>query len=123
MTMKPHNPESLISWEQLRDLLGDQADVEQQGMLADMWREMRADLEVSWARLGENDDEAELRRGLHALRGLVAMWGLAAVARRMYECETDPESAERWRREKAELTVWLERSVAEIENRFPGLAG
>jgi hypothetical protein len=121
--MKPtDNTEGLVDWVQIHDLVGDMSDLEQRQMLSDMWRDMRADVQVAWDGLAACQEEAELRGALHALRGLVSMWGLVAVANRMHECEKGPAPAAVWRREVGELTLWLGRSFAEIEGRYPHLA-
>lgn len=116
------NPsETLIDWPQLDDLIGDTTDIEQGRMLAEMWCSVREDLEVSWPALARCQNEAELRYALHGLRGVLSMWGLAAVAGRMQICETGPESQVLWQREAGELTRCLERSLAAVEQRYPDL--
>lgn len=119
--MNSENKDESVDWSQITDLIGDEGDTSQHAMLADMWRDMRADIRKDWIGLDQIMDETELKRVLHRLRGVVAMWGLGELAAHMQTIENEPESVQAWRRRSGALAIVCDRSIAAITARFPWL--
>ena len=120
--MTTTSDDALISWEQLADLVGEDADPEQGRMLAEMWGSMVADVRLDWTKMAALESDGDLKGALHRMRGVVSMWGLDALSGFLLECEKDVAPRERWAERSAELTAVLERSIGAVERRHPGLA-
>lgn len=120
--MTTTSDDALINWEQLADLVGDDADPEQRRMLAEMWGGMVADVRSEWTTLDALESDGDLKAALHRLRGLVSMWGLDALSILLLECEKNGAPRAWWAGRSAELAGVLENSVGAVERRYPGLA-
>lgn len=115
--------EDLIDWRQVGDLLGEDEGAEEREMVASMWRDATPDMAREEAGLDAETDNEGAKARLHRLRGLVAMWGMRAMARAMLACEMAAEPAAEWRSRGAEISELRRRSVAAIEVKYPWLGG
>lgn len=120
--MTTESDDALINWEQLADLVGDDADPGQIRMLAEMWGGMVADVRSEWTTMGALESDGDLKAALHRMRGLVSMWGLSALSGFLLECEKNPAPRACWAGRSAEFAGVLERSVGSVERRYPGLS-
>lgn len=121
--MNADNHDGAVNWEQITDLIGDEADASQHEVLVEMWRDMRADVRSEWLRLETVNDEAELKHSLHRLRGVVSMWGLGELAASIEVIEKSASPLAEWRRSGGGLGALRDRSMGVITGRFPWLGG
>lgn len=110
-----------INWAQVVDLLGDETDQQQMAVLAKMWRDMVADLTGEWDSIARLGDDLAAAGALHRVRGVVAMWGMEAVAARMLACEIGATPQMSWRAESEAVGALRDRGILAIERRYPAL--
>ena len=108
---------NLVDWVQLADLLGDANDESQRLVLAEMWRDMIADLERELAALVDLASDAEVKMALHRLAGFVSMWGFRELAARMKAIEKGPAPLVELRRQQKEIVAIADASRREITGR------
>ncbi|AKC82568.1 hypothetical protein IMCC26134_06895 [Verrucomicrobia bacterium IMCC26134] len=119
MQMTPHD--SPVDWDQLTDLLGESDCDSQRAVLLDMWCDMIDEVRRELTVVGELCTDAEMKLCMHRLRGVVSMWGLIVLARRMQAVEKAPSPLVEWRSECAAIIEMFVVSQRKVSERHPWL--
>lgn len=107
-----------MNWAQLADLMGDPSDHEQQAMFIDMWRDVKIELPIEWAKIDAVLDAAAMKRDLHRMRGYISTWGMDGVSAALLEIEKSPDPVSAWRERGRSLIAMQLACVAAIEARY-----
>jgi hypothetical protein len=109
---------ALLDFSQLDDIAGQAGDCpEAQAMLARIWRDSIREVNRELLELVSDSPPERVRSTLHRARGLLSMWGVSSVSKRMEVIERGESPVEDWSREKPILLGMLEVSRCEVVAR------